>query len=157
MFLESFSGTGRKELESQFQQLDDQLKNKEAELETKERQIQHLSKSIRKWTRKYHELEVSISETVIDEAESADIKHDEETKQLRSMLLKLNHKNRKLEKRIEKLQSISNELELNSPSSPDTKSTDTENTDTVGKGAVEEPEFSVEIQNQFQEYASKCG
>ena len=152
MFLESFSGKGRKEIESQFEQLNSQLEDKQIELDNKERHIESLSKNIRKWTRRYHELELSISETEVEEADAAKMEHDEETKQLRDMLLKLNRKNDELEKRIEKLQNISQEIALTEKSS--SKSDDDNSFD---RDRIVEPEFSTEIQNQFQEYASKCG
>lgn len=151
MFLESFGGKGRKELQSQFEQLDQQLKNKQAELNTKEAQIQHLSKNIRKWTRKYHELELSISENEIDESDAAQSEHEKETKQLRAMLLKLNKKNRTLEKRLDKLNAIAEQIE------PDDDATAAkEEQNSFKKDRVVEPEFSVQIQSQFKEYAKKC-
>ena len=152
MFLESFGGKGRKELESQFEQLGEQLKNKQAELNTKEAQIQHLSKNIRKWTRKYHELELSISENDIDDNDALQSEHEKETKQLREMLLKLNKKNRALEKRLDKLNSIADQIEPKQNAAA--KSDDEHNS--FKKDRIVEPEFSVQIQSQFKEYAEKC-
>lgn len=154
MLLESFGSRGRKNLESEFEKLNNQLKNTQADLENKERQIQHLSKNLRKWTRKYHELELSISESVIEETDSTSNAQNEETKQLQTMLLKLNHKNQKLEKHLKKLQSLSDGLEAEqSAAAANSKATISKSQSK--KDELPEPEFSAKLQSKFEEYASK--
>ena len=105
MLLSSITGASRKELEKTCDTLGADLVKKKLELTQKEIQIQRLSKNNRKWVRKYNELEMSMSENMIEcldddhESKICDADH----KQLQLLLIKLNKRNKQLEKRVEKL------------------------------------------------------
>lgn len=104
MIFDSLIKLGRKDLEIKCQQLIKQSKKKQTELENKERQIKHMAKNIRQWNRKYQELEMSLSENMLERSELHLVERNEETKRLHKMLLKLNYKNSKLKKRLQTYQ-----------------------------------------------------
>ena len=104
-----------------YTQKDDQLnlllEQQQTELEQKDRHIQHLSKNLRRLTRKYNQLEMSVSESIIEESESepSDI---EEIERLQTLLTQLNEENVELEKRLEEMQFLVDDLETKEQAAP---------------------------------------
>ncbi len=153
MFLGSIKSASRKKLESACEELSADVKKHEQELVLKEKQIERLSKNIRKWTRKYNQLELSISDTVIEsfDSDSKD-KAEEEKKHLQLMLVKLNRKNAKLEQRLEKMAML-----LEKTSAPANEASVASNTAAVPKADLAdedfEPEFSPEFKKVLDHYA----
>jgi len=154
MFLESITGTSRAKLETTCEALNADVKKKQQELDLKEKQISRLSKNLRKWTRKYNELELSISETVIEtfNTQGASEAHEEETKHLQMMLIKLNKKNTKLEKRLEKMAALL-EKASSAPDNLDNKQ-ETESVTLIDSDNEElSPEFPPEFKKVLDHYA----
>ncbi len=156
MFLESIKSASRKKLEMACEELSANVKKQERELELKEQQIERLSKNIRRWTKKYNELELSISETVIEtfEEESND-KAEEEKKHLQLMLLKLNKKNAALEKRMEKMACLlkNKSAPANEPNIEASKTAEESLPDMDEFEEDFEPEFSPEFKKVLDYYA----
>lgn len=152
MFLESIKSASRKKLETTCETLSADVKQKELELDRKEKQIERLSKNIRKWTRKYNELELTISQTVINELDSEpeNKAHDEEKKHLQMMLVKLNRKNEKLEKRLESMATLLEKIE-NGGKQAETVSKTAPSMDANEEDF--EPEFPAEFQKVLNHYA----
>ena len=140
-----------KELEKKYLEANDLLKKKQHELDNKEKQIHFLTKNINKWSRKYHELEVSISDNILD-AQPAMEDDECDVKQLQIMLIKLNARNAKLQKRLLKMQAMLNKKKNKTPkdhsnsSQPSTKEAPTTGKDT-------DPEFSKEMQAILKKHA----
>ncbi|GAA6136864.1 hypothetical protein NBRC116583_06110 [Arenicella sp. 4NH20-0111] len=157
MFLESLTGANRRELESLCKELTADLKKKQNELDRKEKQIHRLAKNNRRWTRKYHELEQSISENTIDVSDAVDSERDQQTKNLQLMLIKLNRKNGKLEKRVQALSSKLEKSRVETRGDSGSTSIADANQPISGFKAIDpevEPEFPPEFQKVLDRYAA---
>jgi len=101
MFLDNLKTPGAKNATGvEYAQASEKVEEYTAELDKKERQIQHLSKSVRQWTRKYHELEMTISDSEMHIQED----NDETIRNLQKLILRLNRRNAKLERSLEEAQ-----------------------------------------------------